>query len=522
MLSLKHLRLGAVLLGIFGSCVCSCLQAQTQVAAFKNGTAFVVKKQQVAAPQGSYVLETLPKATFGSLWLYAPDNSITAVRSSEAEVLSAPNKATNLTQLLQANLQKRVRITLQSGVVYDGVATQLQEQLVVFKTQTGQWLSFHPSQIQLLDLLEAPSLDFRTTQKQRILHLQFQQPRAQQALTMMYMEHGISWVPSYAIRLLPNNQAQLSLRATLINDAEDLEDAQVNFVVGVPNFAYTYLESPLVSNQSLQSFIQTLNGRSNLYTDRSMARADIMSQSMVNVVDESAYMSNVFDPSELDGIEAEDLFFYNANRLTLKKGERAFVEILNQRMGYEDIYETTIPTNPSYSIRDYDTKRDDIHQVWHAIRLSNQTKLPWTTGTVMITKEVEGIDKPISQDKLSYTAVGMESKIKLTMSPNIIVKSTEREVAKEEDKRTKDKIYYDLITVEAKIEIANFQQKSLTLDINRSLTGTPLRSDYDWETTAVPSRSSSLNDQHQIRWKVKLKAGEKKELTYRYQVYLRK
>jgi len=46
------------------------------------------------------------------------------------------------------------------------------------------------------------------------------------------------------------------MKATLINDAEDLENVDFFFVVGYPNFLYADVLSPMALQESITQFIQ--------------------------------------------------------------------------------------------------------------------------------------------------------------------------------------------------------------------------------------------------------------------------
>src|SRR4029077_3318895 len=83
-----------------------------------------------------------------------------------------------------------------------------------------------------------------------IFHEKIEQPRSalrfkvkgandKTELTMGYLEHGLGWTPSYMISLTDDKTAQITMQAVVLADAEDLKDADVFFLVGVPNFVYS-------------------------------------------------------------------------------------------------------------------------------------------------------------------------------------------------------------------------------------------------------------------------------------------
>lgn len=503
------------------------LKAQTHISAFKNGTAFVLKNHKVDASQGHIILEDLPQATFGTLWFFANGNTIKDVNSYTGEV-SKKIEVSSVGTILKANVGKAAKITVDDDKTYEGVIHKVAGKLVVFKTNTGTWLSLKPSDIDFVELKSLPNMQYEHKEMQRVVKINVEKKSKTQDLAMMYLQKGISWLPNYSLELLDNNKARLVLRANVLNDSEDIENANIDFVVGIPNFAYAYLQSPLISTQDMASFIRSLNTHSNQQPRGSnyanMARLDITNQTLGNrPVIEDGLENFEFTPMQLEGEQAEDLFFYKAQNISLKKGGRGLYDVLVTDTEYEDIYEVNLHAGPvkKYYGKTF-TNTGVINKVWHSIRLKNDSKLPWTTGTVMLTKKLNKVNKPLSQDKLNYTPVGAKTKIKLTVSPSIVVLDAEREAHRIENKKKRNKISYDLITVEAKIEIVNYHHKDIVLNIDRDITGKPLDCNTKWETEKVFNQYSPLNEKYHIEWEVPLKKGGKKEIIYKYEVYVGK
>src|SRR5262249_25245633 len=70
---------------------------------------------------------------------------------------------------------------------------------------------------------------------------------------MAYLRDGITWIPEYSLRILDDNTAELTLRGTLVNEAEDLVHCDVNFVVGVPHFVHTAFIEPIAVGQIIRT-----------------------------------------------------------------------------------------------------------------------------------------------------------------------------------------------------------------------------------------------------------------------------
>ena len=501
------------------------LAQKQNISVFKNGTAFFVKKEKVNATTGVYQIKEIPQATFGTLWFHAPGNGFKSISSFDEEI-AEKKEIKSIPEMLKGSVGKRVKLNTFGEKDYEGIIEQCEDKLLTLKTNDGKWINLEPNSVKYLELYAAPSKEYSQKIKKRIIELNFNKNNASQELEMMYLQKGVSWVPNYSIDLVTDTKAKITLRALLINEVEDLEGASLNFVVGVPNFAYSYLQSPLTSNDALATFINSLNSRSNNYSDHVGRRSDITTQSMANVMLNEPYSGEdeVIEITDLKGQEAEDLFFYNMDNVNLKKGGRAFYDVLQAEVEFQHIYEVSLPTNNSngYYPREFTKTDENVNHVWHSIRLKNDTKLPWTTGTALITKKIDGLDKPLSQDKLSYVPAGGKGKMKITVAPDISVKDSEREIAREENKKKKDGYNYDLITVEGKVELRNYKDKTIKLNISRNIVGETTKSSEKWNTKKLVMLYNAINPSQEVEWEVDLAAGKTMEITYQYQIYARR
>lgn len=518
-------------------------QSKQTISVFKNGTGFFIKKVNPKIKDGVSIIENLPQALFGTIWFSTENGSI---RSVTSELGSSTQKASTLFELLKANTGKKVRIVLQSGESVEGTIEKTgsysksekieasyiplvsnSNTYLLLKTKDS-WKTISDNSIRSIDFFDQPNEEFISEQSKRVVRLDFAKGNTSQSVDMMYMSKGIGWIPSYLITLKDEKNASLILTANFSNDAEDIQDGKLSLVVGVPNFAYSFLESPLTSKQTLAEFLQALNYGGTDYIGRGDLR-NIASQSMSN----TGYVSDGDGSSALEEAKItskEDLYFYEIPfKVNLKKGDRAIYELLRGDFEYQHIYETQLATNSndgySYSYdRDREKKSKEPEKVWHSIQFKNTTGNPLTTGTVMIVNEENGIQKPISQDKLNYTVIGGRAKVKLTLSPDIEVMANEKETSREERVKKKDGYDYDLVNVEATITIKNRKSTFLKLNLTRDVWGEMIKSTHKWDLIKLAPYYYDyyLSKKNQVDWEVELKANESKEITYQYKVYIRR
>lgn len=513
-----------ILLSLLFNFYCSMAWSQNQiVSAFKNGTGFFVKKSTVNAQNGKYILTQIPEATFGTLWFDAPENTFKSITAEMGDI-KENQTITNLADLIRANQGKKANLKLnRENESYTGIIEKVEGDVLVFKTVEGQWLTVSLNSIYAAQLLDKPNTALEKTYSKRVIALNFERKNTKQALNMMYLQKGISWVPSYLIDINSDNKAKLILRSTLLNDAEDLDNATVNFVVGIPNFAYSYLTSPLSSTEGVLKFINTLNGLSN-QSNRSLSRADITTQSMSNMMIVEEDSDNDLPVVPLEGQQVGDLYFYTAKNVTLPKGGRGFYDVLETELDFQHVYKVTLSANSTYSSGYGDSYSFETSKnlVIHSIRFKNTSKYPLTTGTAMVTETQNGIAQALSQDKLNYVPVGGTTKLKLTVAPNILVEDSEREISREAIAKKIDNYNYDLIQVEAKIKVRNYHDEEISLNICRNITGHTKKSSESWEVKKLLSSRAGLNTSNDIEWNIKIPIGKTKEITYTYEIYVRR
>src|SRR5215813_3742024 len=213
-------------------------------------------------------------------------------------------------------------------------------------------------------------------------------------MTLGYLEHGIGWTPSYMISLNDDQTAQITMQAVVMNDAEDMNDAEVYFVVGVPNFAYSEIPSPMGLQQNLLSFMKDAErrdgGNYRLYSNAVAGQLSAANESVEVDAKAPSFAQTV---SELTGAPEEDLFLYSRSGVTLNRGERATYNVFSSSVAYEHAYEWEVHDQPRVDgfgnpvQANYNNGTPDaaiMNSVWHSIRLKNSSKFPWTSAPAMV------------------------------------------------------------------------------------------------------------------------------------------
>jgi hypothetical protein len=348
----------------------------------------------------------------------------------------------------------------------------------VLRTGVGDML-VHASEIRQLVISEmATTLEqtVRRTSRQKRLSWNFKEANQEVEIVLMYFRPGVRWIPTYRVDLKqdlvaakaraveagdakPKTMAQVSLQGEIINEAEDLIDMQVDVVVGVPNFRFRDVPSPLVLESVMRNALAQvapqlrgqqldLNNFSNaMYTQRASefrsARAGGGEESAIDM------------PAELSGEGSNDLFVYHLQNMTLKKGERASVPILTTSVPYRDIYTWDIQLQHAESQNPANTGQSPLvlseNKVWRQVELINNTKMPWTTGAAMF---VEGA-QPLAQELLTYTSPGGICRVPVTVAVDLRGKVEDFETNRKLEDLTWNGYKFARINGQINIELAN-------------------------------------------------------------------
>jgi hypothetical protein len=158
--------------------------------------------------------------------------------------------------------------------------------------------------------------------------------------------------------------------------------------------------------------------------------------------------------------------------------------------------------------------------------LTNTTDYVWTSAAAFVVKNDNKKWSPVSQDLLKYTAKKESVNLKLTEAPEVSVKFNEKEISRKvNEKSIKENQnnrfrYYDLVTIEAEVEVHNFKNKEIRLDLKRPVIGKLLESNEVWKLQPRMQAYDSYNSYTDVLWETKIKAGEKKKITCKYEFYV--
>jgi hypothetical protein len=477
----------------------------TRVAVFKNGMGFFTREGDVQLRDGWALSGPVPPALFGTLAIYATDEDQTVdiVGSGPGEKVAfdgtdAPDTEEARRRRLQSAVGLKIELRYEhagAGSASSGTLRNVGPRYAILE-RNGESIAVPLAEISTLQVLEMPVR----------AHVRADEGEAPERtrLGMGYLRKGITWIPEYTLRIIDDETAELTLRGTLVNEAEDLVHTDVSFVVGVPHFAHTEYMAPVAVGQVIRT-IGAAVAPSQVQTQM-MNRAAMVSNAMRStshvgqapVAREGGEVD--LNIPQMGGAAGTDYTVYTRKDLTVRRGEKAIVTLFTRQIKYGHIYDWSVPND-----------------IKHYLVLENSTDTAWTTGPCLALSE----GHPLSEDLLKYVPRGGTGRFPVTTAINVATERTETEVDRKLKAHEPQRNFYiDLVTLEGELRLRNFEERDIEVVVNLPLPGKPLKASDGGKITVDTSKLKLLERSGKIRWSLTVPAGETRTLTYTYERYV--
>jgi hypothetical protein len=528
-----------------------------QLNIFKTGTYFVVKEGSVSPQNKIWTMEMNVNPLLATFWM-------TGTKESEIDRIdfmydSIPNKHTfnGYAELIKANKGKAVTlsyipgyqsynpytyeynyynysqpannekpITVSGTIDYYYTATGM----VKIKLATGEYKLLNASSVIDVSFKESPKETVEYDSLSRVAKVTFKNAGAKMPVKLSYMQTGISWIPSYNVKIIDDKTLQIEMKALVENYAETMKDVDLMLTIGAMNFKYgtqtdalAQMYNTMISGGTLGS-TYNWNNASGLAAQSYAApvtnydiSAGEYALDEVTVANEPVYDYVNYSTYAVAGDKSNDLFTYKLGKTTLEYGVKSSFSIFSKNISYEEVYEATLWDQINYASTYQITNRDDqVIPVYHSLKLKNETTVPFTTAPVFVQDEKL---QPLAQDEVKYTPVGSDVKIQLAQSPDIKIKNTEEEKSFEDRSKKYNNYYYKKIIIKGTVTVENLQDKSIKLDLTKNINGNIIAASESGKIKKT-GVYSGINPQSKSDWEINIGANAKKEITYEYEVYI--
>lgn len=486
------------------------------VAVFKNGLGFFMREGEVRLREGWCVAGEVPPAAFGTLAIYSrgEESVVDVVGSGPGEVVEfddrdAPSDVAAKRARLEASRQLKVELSYKhrgQDQKAAGTLVSVGPDFVVLEDEAGNF-AVPIEGVTKMQVLELPLRIHVATEAE--------EPLEKETLGMAYLRKGITWIPDYTLTILDDETAELTLRGTIVNEAEDLVHTDVHLVVGVPHFVHTDYLAPIAVGQRIRTIGAAIEAQQvpQQVTTQMMSRAALVQNVAPGVAEPTIVERSVEQPEgrleralgdlpQLDGAAATDYTVYTKENLTLRRGERAILTLFTRKIRYSHIYHWSPP-----------------RAMTHSLVLHNATDTAWTTGPCMVMSD----GHPLSEDLLGYTPKGAGGEVPVTTAINIAHSKSERETDRKLVAHSvpHSNVHFDLVTLDGELKLHNYEKQTVELVIRNPVPGNP-RSASDGGTLQTDPTKLKLDEREgTVSWRIKLEPGERKTLTYQYERYVR-
>jgi hypothetical protein len=561
---MRHIRkssivIVAAVLAILSHSVCAASQEPgieakaelKQVALFKNGLGFFVSEVMAPEKAKSFYITPDAAASHGTFWVsYPPKVEVESIVAKEVE-REEQVEATSVADLLKGNIGKQIKVYLidKDAAPIDGklicVTSDAQKsppnpyapgravsdetrgyygmRNMVFLGTDKEQVAVSADRIARVDFAGGePAKQYSKKANGVRLDISLKKAAGGQKLVVSYLAKGATWAPSYMVDISEPNKARLAAKAEVMDEVCDLNGVDLQLVTGYPNLQFADIASPLAMKENLAQFLQSLiRGQS----ERGRAAgvlSNVMAQSMSYDRAGSAgeAIMPAYGAAEV-GKTAEDLFLYPVEKVRLAKGEVGYFPLFTEAVPYTHIYRWEIPDYIGEGEQYYDQGRrkpEPEQEVWHCIRLDNVMKLPWTTAPAEIVKD--GVI--LGQDTLDYTPAKGKGTVKITRAMNVKAEQLELETDRKRDAAQWYGSHYDLVTVQGKLSATNLQDKPITLEITKRISGEIKVMQPEAKLEKLAKALRAVNANVKLTWTIEIGAGEQKDIGYTYEVYVRR
>jgi hypothetical protein len=531
----------------------------TRVALFKNGLGFFVREGTLPVGARHVLLGPYAAPSHGTFWVSTPSRLRLQGLVARSVAVQEEVEARSVPELLRANVGREVHL----GAPHDygapvGVILSFSPErpgppqardaysmgtlhrdtmpldgpwgFMLVRTRTGP-LAVNPSHYgQVTFLTDDVATDYIRERPGFELEARFaEQARGDDWIGVTYLAKGITWAPSYLLDITDDETATLTAKALIINEAEDIEGAHVDLVTGFPNLQFADVASPIAQKENLAAFLNALT------RGQSSIDASVLSQVMANVplarmerAGRGGGMGGGGFAGPMPGYgaaaagrAAEDLFLYPLDSVDLAAGETGYFPLFTESLPYTEFYQWDIPDYVGERDRYISQPERDAQtaeQVWHSLRIPNETDLPWTTAPAQLMES----GQIIGQDILTFTPPEGEATVRITQAVSVKAEQTEVEVSRERDAVHLYGDSFDRVTIEGTLQVTNYTSEPVALEITKSLSGDVKQTSPSAEDITLAAGLARMNASHQLTWKLDLEPGDSREITYLYEALIRR
>ena len=500
------------------------------VSMFKNGYAFVTR--EIAITDNSAKVVEIPQTSLGSLWFWSNEGQIDSVTSiDEKAPTSRQIPFSRYQEVLDANIGRKFSFSLLTSEEKDGkksdrrqtiegILRSYNSNLLAVETADGVML-FGYDKIETMAVKDTNAVLGKEEKGERTArYYRIMTKNAAKSVMMMSLERGMTWAPGYAIDLSSPDKLVFTAKSTVLNDLLDFSDAKVRLITGFPNIQFQNILDPLTSGMSVDDWLRSIsggvpggfgNGGGGMGGQGFGGGRAGELKMMDAAAKKTESISHVtFDPSDngmvvtdVAGEQLEDLFFYDLEKVSLKKGSRS----------YQYLYQFETPYTRTYT---WDGVKGS--PIFNKIKFKNKTGKPISTAAASMFKKGE----VVGQGMMNYTAANTEAELIVSRSLDFRTDSStelvDRAVGAIKDK--KGVAVMDLITYDTELEVQNPKEETVSFQVKWQDMGEIVKTEPKAEIDTQKTGIRGQNPVNTLKWDFKLEPGKTSKFSIRHKVYV--
>jgi hypothetical protein len=495
------------------------------VSMFKNGYAFVTREIPIT-DNAAKVVE-VPQTSLGSLWFWRNEGQIDSVSSVDEKTPTLTKiPFARYQDVLDANPGKRFSFNLVYSEEKDGRKTDRRQTVEgILKSYSSNLVAVETSEGTILfsfDKVEGmlakdPNVILGKDEKgeKTARYYQILTKNNAKSVMMMSLERGMTWAPGYAIDLSSPDKLIFTAKSTVLNDLLDFDNARLRLITGFPNLQFQNILDPLTSRMSVDDWVRSISP--GMATNSLQFGGGMAGQSRGGEITRKAaaeptadFSKLTFDPANngmlvgnVAGEQLEDLFYYDLEKVSLKKGSRS----------YQYLYQFETPYKRTYS---WDGGKGN--PVFNKIKFKNMTGKPISTAAASMFKKGE----VVGQGMMNYTAANTEAELLVSRSLDFRTDSNteliDRQVGAIKDKKGMPEM--DLVTYETVLDVENPKEEAVSFQIRTFAIGEVLKTEPKAEMVTSKTGIRGQNPSNTLTWDFKLEPGKTSKFTIRFKTYV--
>lgn len=478
---------------------------------FPGNIALVCREGKVQLNNGKASLENLEKALYNKYWI-APGGTFNVTRVVTGEdTIYHKVRALNFFDMLRANVGAQAEVTYKIGDELEGAIGEILpimqgSELAMILQGDGHTVMIKKSQIEQVAIKGTANSFFMEPRLEKATFVETDYPLETAIIQQFYFTNQLKWLPSYNLKLLTDSTANLNLKSSIDNNAENYEQVDVYFCVGAPSFA----GGNQIEDCALELISKLPLG------DASPSIGSIVpgflnqeAQNTQEQLNREHFMPGPFNTIPIKG----SIEVWDKQTLTIKKNSKSYITHFSKDLEYSLLYNVSIPNN-------WDTTRLVMDNS-EILTLALQKKMTFfnTAEKILLPAALimlDATEAPIAKAELKFYKKDAEVSLDLGESKDVEIKvgETVTKVQPKFKKNEKDKISYDKYFLNANIQIKNWSTAKALVSFDKQFIG-----EFRTPGFKVETLQKGLNSVYKVGWQGVVEAGGSKSFRIDYFYY---